>query len=296
MRRPVGVDAGQRLRLLVAGIPLLWLAVFFLAPYLLVLRTSLADPVIGQPPYSPLFDSHGGLQLTLDNYRLLLGDRLFIGSYLQSLRIAAVSTLLCLVVGYPMAYAIARSPRPWRTLLLLLVILPFWSSFLLRIYAWMGLLGTHGVVNTLLLEAGLIERPIALMYNNAATYLGIVYTYLPFMVLPLYAVLEKHEAALREAALDLGARPLRVFIDITLPLSLPGVIAGSMLVFIPAIGEFVIPALLGGLDTRMIGRALFDEFFINRDWPLASAVATVLLVVLVLPLVVFQRGQARTHP
>ena len=296
MRRRGPADAGSRLRRLVAGVPLLWLALFFLAPYLLVLRTSLADPVIGQPPYSPLFDASGGLQLTLDNYRLLLGDRLFIGSYLESLRIAAVSTLLCLMVGYPMAYGIARSPRPWRTLLLLLVILPFWSSFLLRIYAWMGLLGTHGVVNTLLLEAGLIERPISLMYNNAAVYLGIVYTYLPFMVLPLYSVLEKHEVALREAALDLGARPLRVFTDITLPLSLPGVIAGSMLVFIPAIGEFVIPALLGGLDTRMIGRALFDEFFINRDWPLASAVATVLLVVLVLPLVIFQRGQARAHP
>jgi putrescine transport system permease protein len=269
---------------------------FFLAPFLLVFRTSLADPVIGQPPFTPLLDGAGALQLTLDNYRLLLNDSLFLSSYAGSLRIAAVSTLLCLLVGYPMAYAIARSPQPWRTLLLLLVILPFWSSFLLRIYAWMGLLGAHGVVNSLLLGIGLIERPLALMYNDAAVYLGIVYTYLPFMVLPLYSVLEKHEISLREAALDLGARPLRVFLDVTLPLSFPGIVAGCMLVFIPAVGEFVIPALLGGLDTQMIGRALFDEFFINRDWPLASAVATVLLFVIVLPLMVFQRGQERAHP
>lgn len=296
MRGHRSTDGGRGLRLLIAGVPIAWLVVFFLAPFLLVLRTSLADPVIGQPPFTPLFDATGTLRITLDNYRLLLGDTLFLTSYMESLRIAAVSTVLCLLVGYPMAYAIARSPIPWRTVLLLLVILPFWSSFLLRIYAWMGLLGTHGIVNSVLLALGLVERPLALMYNDAAVYLGIVYTYLPFMVLPLYAVLEKHDSALREAALDLGAPPFRVFIDITLPLSLPGIIAGSMLVFIPAIGEFVIPALLGGLDTRMIGRALFDEFFINRDWPLASAVATVLLLVLVLPLMVFQRGQARTHP
>ncbi len=283
-------------RLVIAGIPILWLGLFFLAPFLLVFRTSFADPVIAQPPFTPLFDAAGGIHATLDNYTLLLNDSLFLSSYLGSVRIAAISTLLCLIAGYPMAYAIARSPQPWRTLLLLLVILPFWSSFLLRIYAWMGLLGTHGVINSLLLDLGLIQRPLALMYNDAAVYLGIVYTYLPFMVLPLYAVLEKHEIALREAALDLGARPLRVFTDITLPLSMPGVVAGSMLVFIPAIGEFVIPALLGGLDTRMIGRALFDEFFINRDWPLAAAVATVLLLVIVLPLMVFQRGQARAHP
>ena len=284
------------LRWLIAGLPIAWLGMFFLAPFLLVFRTSLADPVIGQPPFTLLFDGAGALQLTLDNYRLLLNDSLFLSSYAGSLRIAAVSTLLCLLAGYPMAYAIARSPQPWRILLLLLVILPFWSSFLLRIYAWMGLLGAHGVVNSLLLGIGLIERPLALMYNDAAVYLGIVYTYLPFMVLPLYSVLEKHEISLREAALDLGARPIRVFLDITLPLSLPGIVAGCMLVFIPAVGEFVIPALLGGLDTQMIGRALFDEFFINRDWPLASAVATVLLLVIVLPLMVFQRGQERAHP
>ena len=286
----------RAVRLLVAGLPLIWLSLFFLAPFLLVFRTSLADPVIGQPPFTPVFDDAGAWSLTLDNYRLLLNDSLFLSSYLGSLRIAAIATLICLIVGYPMAYAIAHSPRRWRTVLLLLVILPFWSSFLLRIYAWMGLLGTHGVLNTLLLDIGLIERPLALMYNDAAVYLGIVYTYLPFMVLPLYAVLEKHDMAIREAALDLGAPPLRVFADITLPLSMPGVIAGSMLVFIPAIGEFVIPSLLGGLDTRMIGRALFDEFFINRDWPLASAVATVLLLVIVLPLMLFQRGQERAHP
>ncbi len=295
MSLPRRAPGDRRIRLLVAGLPLAWLGVFFLAPFLMVLRTSLADPVIAQPPFTPLIDPSGGFQLTLDNYRLLFRDSLFLWSYLESVRIAAVSTLLCLLVGYPMAYAIARSPQPWRNVFLLMVILPFWSSFLLRIYAWMGLLGTHGLVNTVLLDLGLADRPLALMYNDAAVYLGIVYTYLPFMVLPLYAVLEKHQLALREAALDLGARPLRVFTDITLPLSLPGVVAGSMLVFIPAIGEYVIPALLGGLDTRMIGRALFDEFFINRDWPLASAVATVLLIVIVLPLMVFQRGQERAQ-
>ncbi len=286
----------RAVRIVVAGLPLVWLGLFFLAPFLLVFRTSLADPIIGQPPFTPVFDASGAWSLTLDNYRLLLSDSLFLSSYLGSLRIAAIATLICLVVGYPMAYAIAHSPRRWRTVLLLLVILPFWSSFLLRIYAWMGLLGTHGVLNTLLIDLGIIQRPLALMYNDAAVYLGIVYTYLPFMVLPLYAVLEKHDMTICEAALDLGARPLSVFVDITLPLSLPGVIAGSMLVFIPSIGEFVIPALLGGLDTQMIGRSLFDEFFINRDWPLASAVATVLLLVIVLPLMLFQRGQERAHP
>ena len=296
MSRSQGVNGQRLFRAVTSGLPTLWLCVFFLAPFALVLKISLADPVIGQPPFTPLIDAAGSLRLTLDNYRLVFSDSLFLASYLGSLRIAAIASLICLFVGYPMAYAIARTPQPWRTLLLLLVMLPFWSSFLLRIYAWMGLLGTHGALNTGLLALGWIERPLALMYNDFAVYLGIVYTYLPFMVLPLYAVLEKQDPDLHEAAEDLGATPWRVFIDITLPLSVPGIIGGLMLVFIPAVGEYVIPTLLGGLDTRMIGRALFDEFFVNRDWPLASAVATVLLLVVVLPVMIFQRGQGRAHP
>jgi putrescine transport system permease protein len=280
----------------VGGAPTLWLAIFFLAPFALLLKISLAEPVVGQPPFTPLFDAGGDMRISFDSYRLVFGDALFFSSFLGSLRIAAVATLSCLLAGYPMAYAIARSPQPWRTLLLLLVMLPFWSSFLLRIYAWMGMLGTHGTINSVLLALGWISQPLPLMYNTFAVYLGIVYTYLPFMVLPLYAVLEKQEADLREAAEDLGARPREVFLDVTLPLSLPGIVGGSMLVFIPVVGEFVIPTLLGGLDTHMIGRALFDEFFVNRDWPLASAVAIVLLFVIVLPVMVFQRGQAREHP
>jgi putrescine transport system permease protein len=287
-------------RAVIAGIPLAWLGLFFLAPFALVLTISVADPVVGQPPYAPLLarGADGALQWqgTLDNYRALFADGLYLQSYLGALRIALVSTVLCLLVGYPMAYAIARLQGAWRTIALLLVILPFWSSFLLRVYAWMGLLGTHGTVNGLLLALGWIERPLALMYNDFAVYLGIVYTYLPFMILPLYAVLERHEQALGEAAQDLGARPLAVFLDVTLPLSVPGIVAGSLLVFVPAIGEFVIPSLLGGLDTLMIGRTLYDEFFINRDWPLAAAVATVLLAIVVLPVVLFQRGRLQEHP
>jgi putrescine transport system permease protein len=282
------------------GLPLAWLALFFVAPFGMVFKISLADPVIGQPPFTPLLapaaDGAWRWGGTLENYRELVADDLYLRSYLGSVRIALVSTLCCLLLGYPMAYAIARARGAWRTLLLLLVILPFWSSFLLRVYAWMGLLGTHGLVNDALLALGLIERARPLLYNDAAVYLGIVYTYLPFMILPLYAVLEKHEEALREAAADLGATPLGVFRDITLPLSVPGIVAGSLLVFIPALGEFVIPSLLGGLDTLMIGRTLYDEFFINRDWPLASAVASVLLLIVVLPIMLFQRGQLREHP
>jgi putrescine transport system permease protein len=290
----------RRYRYVIAGLPLAWLLLFFLAPFALVLMISFADPIIGQPPYTWLVEraSDGTLawHASLENYRALFADTLYARSYFGALRIAFVSTVLCLLVGYPMAYAIARARGAWRTIGLLLVILPFWSSFLLRVYAWMGLLGMHGPVNGALLALGWIERPLALMYNDFAVYLGIVYTYLPFMILPLYAVLEKHERALDEAAQDLGARPHQVFLDVTLPLSLPGIVAGSLLVFVPAIGEFVIPSLLGGLDTLMIGRTLFDEFFINRDWPLAAAVATVLLAIVVAPVMLFQRGQLREHP
>ena len=284
LRRP------ERLwRRTVAGVPYLWLLVFFLAPFAIVLRISFADPLIGQPPFTPLYDEAQGIQLTADNYRFLTEDDLYWVSYLKSMRIAAVATLLCLLIGYPMAYAIARARPVWRNVLLLLVILPFWTSFLLRVYAWMGMLSGQGVVNKALLALGLVDQPVQILYTDLAVYLGIVYTYLPFMILPLYATLERLDGDLLDAAADLGGRPRQAFLDVTLPLSAPGVVAGSMLVFIPALGEFVIPSLLGGLDTLMIGRTLYDEFFVNRDWPLASAVASVLVLILVLPIVVFQR-------
>lgn len=273
----------------VTGVPYLWLLVFFLAPFAIVLRISFADPLIGQPPFTPLYDEAQGIQLTADNYRFLTEDDLYWVSYLKSVRIAAVATLLCLLIGYPMAYGIARARAVWRNVLLLLVILPFWTSFLLRVYAWMGMLSGQGVVNKTLLALGLVDQPVQILYTDLAVYLGIVYTYLPFMILPLYATLERLDGDLLDAAADLGGRPRQAFLDITLPLSVPGVVAGSMLVFIPALGEFVIPSLLGGIDTLMIGRTLYDEFFVNRDWPLASAVATVLVLILVLPIVVFQR-------
>ncbi len=273
----------------VAGVPYLWLLVFFLAPFVIVLRISFADPLIGQPPFTPLHDEAQGLQLTADNYRFLTEDDLYWVSYLKSMRIALIATLLCLLIGYPMAYGIARARAVWRNVLLLLVMLPFWTSFLLRVYAWMGMLSGQGVVNKALLALGLVDQPVQILYTDFAVCLGIVYTYLPFMILPLYAVLERLDGDLLDAAADLGGGPRQAFLDITLPLSAPGVVAGSMLVFIPALGEFVIPSLLGGLDTLMIGRTLYDEFFINRDWPLASAVASVLVLILVLPIVAFQR-------
>lgn len=273
----------------VVGIPYFWLLLFFLAPFAIVLRISFADPIIGLPPFTPLYDAEQGLYLTADNYRFLTEDDLYWVSYLKSIRIATVSTLLCLLIGYPMAYSIARASGAWRHILLLLVILPFWTSFLLRVYAWMGMLAGHGVLNQALLGLGLIERPLQILYTDFAVYLGIVYSYLPFMILPLYATLERLDGNLLDAAADLGGRPRQAFFDITLPVSLPGVVAGCLLVFIPALGEFVIPALLGGLDTLMIGKTLYDEFFINRDWPLASAVATVLVLLLLAPIVLFQR-------
>mgnify|MGYP001565405245 FL=1 len=282
-------------RCMAIGLPYAWLVLFFFVPFLLVFKISLADPIVGQPPFTSLFSSGGTslLNITWDNYRFLFDDDLYLVSYLKSLQIAFISTLLCLALGYPLAYAIARARPPWRNVLLLLIILPFWTSFLLRVYAWMGVLGDHGLINNLLMWLGIIERPLKILYTDLAVYLGILYSYLPYMVLPLYASLERLDPDLHEAAADLGAAPLSVFRDITLPLSLPGIIAGSLLVFIPAIGEFVIPSLLGGLDSLMIGRTLYDEFFSNRDWPLSAAVATVLLLILVLPIMVFQHYQAR---
>jgi putrescine transport system permease protein len=279
------------------ALPYAWLLLFLLGPFLIILKISLADPIVAQPPFTPLFDfatdAAERIYVTLDNYRFVLSDRLYLFTYLNSLKLATVSTLLCLLIGYPMAYGIARAQPVNRNLLLMLVVLPFWISFLLRVYAWMGLLGTHGTINNLLLWMGLIDAPLKLLYTETAIFIGMVYSYLPFMILPLYANLERLDPALREAASDLGGRPRQVFIDVTLPLSLPGVIAGCLLVFIPAMGEFVIPALLGGPESLMIGRVLFDEFFANRDWPVAAADAVLLLAILLVPIGLFQYFEAR---
>ena len=258
---------------------------------------SFADPIVALPPFTPLIDwVESGLdriKFTFDNYAFLFQDIYYATFYFSSIKIASIGTFFCLLLGYPMAYFIARQPSSRRNFLLLGVILPFWISFLLRVYAWIGLLNSRGVINNALLGIGIIDEPLPLIYNDFAVYLGIVYSYLPFMILPLYANLERLDLDLHDAAADLGARRSQVFFDVTLPLSRPGIIAGCLLVFIPAMGEFIIPALLGGSDTLMIGRALWDEFFINRDWPVASAVSVVLLLILVLPMMWFQRAQAR---
>jgi putrescine transport system permease protein len=274
------------------AIPYLWLLVFFLAPFAIILKISLADPVIAQPPFTPFFDDAGSITATADNYAFLLTDKLYAVTYVKSVFMAAVATMLCLALGFPMAYGIARSSESTRNLLLLLIILPFWISFLLRVYAWMGLLNNYGVINNILMWMNLIEKPIAFMYTDFAIYVGLVYSYLPFMVLPLYATLERMDLDLVEAAQDLGAKPSQAFWDVTWPLARPGVIAGCLLVFIPAMGEYVIPYLLGGPESLLIGRVLFDEFFVNRDWPLASSVAIILLLLLVVPIVFLQRSQA----
>jgi putrescine transport system permease protein len=272
-RRAVVRDGRRRWLRRALVVPYAWLLLFFLAPFLIVLKISVADPIVALPPFTPLFDwaaeGWSRLQATFDNYLFLFQDR------------------------YPMAYFIARQPPRRRNLLLLGVILPFWISFLLRVYAWIGLLNTNGVINNTLMAIGVIDQPLHLIYNDFAVYVGIVYSYLPFMILPLYANLERLDLSLLEAAADLGAKRWRAFVDVTLPLSMPGIIGGSLLVFIPAIGEFIIPALLGGSDTLMIGRALWDEFFSNRDWPVASAVSVVLLMILVLPMMWFQKVQGQ---
>jgi putrescine transport system permease protein len=281
------MSAGAR-RAWVLALPVAWMAVFFLAPFAIVASISVAEVAEGLPPYGwPEGGASGA------NFRLLWEDGFYIEAYLRSLRVAAISALLCLAVGYPMALAIARAPERWRATLLVLVILPFWTSFLLRITAWIGILQDGGWLNALLLASGLADEPVQLLYTDLAMYLGITYCYLPFMVLPLYATLSKLDPALLEAAADLGAKPWRSFLTVTLPLSLPGIIAGTMLVFIPAVGEFVIPELLGGPGAQLIGRVLWTEFFQNRDWPLASALAVVLLLALVLPIALFQWRAAR---
>jgi putrescine transport system permease protein len=287
--------AGQRW---VIAAPTLWLLVFFLAPVLIVLNISFAEfSPLGRPPYEPIlrWAENGALQLRiqLESYQYLLNESLYIGAWIYSIKVAAVSTLLCLLLGYPMAYAIARSSPTARNVYLMLVILPFWTSFLLRVYAWIGLLKTDGVINQVLMWLHVIHEPLRMMNTSFAVYVGIVYSYLPFMILPLYANLEKHDLTLLEAAQDLGCGPVRAFLRITLPLSLPGIVAGSLLVFIPAVGEYVIPSLLGSTDQLMIAKLLSDEFFMNRDWPRACAVAIAMLLLLLIPILVLQRFQNR---
>ena len=293
----------QKLQLSLNGViiavPFYWLLIFFLAPFVIVFKISVAESLIASPPFSPLFDiaQNGALSvhLVFDNYAYLWEDSLYIKTYVNSIRISTISTILCLLLGYPIAYAIVRSTPTTRFVLLMLIILPFWTSFLLRIYAWMGLLADQGTINNILIYFGLINRPIRLMYSEFAVHIGIVYSYLPFMILPLYANMEKLDHTIHEAAADLGARPFTTFFTVTLPLTTPGIMAGSLLVFIPATGEFVIPDLLGGGNVLMIGRVLYNEFNANHDWPVASAVAIVLLLVLVIPMMLYQRIQSKEN-
>jgi putrescine transport system permease protein len=295
-----GAGGRSWLRWLVVIIPYAWSLLFFLVPFLIVFKISFSTSAIAQPPYTPVFNSFGDLadgirQFTVDNYVWLTQDSLYLRSYVSSLVIAVVSTFLVLLVGFPMAYGMARAPRSWHPTLVMLVILPFWTSFLIRVYAWIGILKKEGLLNAFLMWAHIINEPLTILNTNWAVYIGIVYSYLPFMVLPLYAALERLDNTLLEAAADLGCPPIKAFWKITWPLALPGVIAGCFLVFIPVTGEFVIPDLLGGSGTLMIGKTLWSEFFNNRDWPLSSAVAVILLLILVIPIVIFQNQQQRAQ-
>ena len=296
----MGREAKLR-RIVIIAIPYLWLLALFLAPFAIVAKISLSDLAIAQPPYTPTFDLAEGWQgfvaflsaLDFENYFWLLDDALYINAFLSSLWIATLSTVLALLVAFPLAYGMARAPLSWRPILVMLVILPFWTSFLIRVYAWIGILRTEGLLNQFLIWTGMVSEPLQIMNTTTAVYIGIVYSYLPFMVLPIYATLEKMDESLLEAAIDLGCTRLSAFWMITVPLAMPGIVAGSFLVFIPALGEFVIPDLLGGSDTLMMGRTLWNEFFSNRDWPVASAVAIVLLITIVAPIVIFQRHLER---
>ena len=291
MDSPIQQDTVWR-RVAIA-MPYIWLLVFFLTPFVIILKISLADPAIAQPPYTPTIDEHGDINITFDNFIFVLTDKLYALTYLKSIVLAASATVFALLLGFPMAYGISRATAATRSLLLLLIILPFWISFLLRVYAWMGLMNNYGVINNTLMWLGFIDQPIQIMYTDFAVLVGLTYSYLPFMVLPLYATLEKLDLDLVEAAQDLGASSTRAFWDVTWPLARPGVIAGCLLVFIPATGEYVIPYLLGGPNSMLIGRVLFEEFFTNRDWPLASAVAIVMLLLLIAPIMLLQHYQLR---
>jgi len=293
--------AFQRLGLtgktLVTSVPYLWLLLFFLVPFVIVLKISFSTAQIAMPPYAPLLhwisDKVVQVQLDFGNFLFLIQDNLYWKAYLTSIGIALVSTVLCLLIGYPIAYSIARSDPSRRSFLMLMIVLPFWTSFLLRVYAWIGLLKNNGLVNNALMALGVIDQPIQMLQTDFAVYIGMVYSYLPFMILPLYANLEKMDLTLLEAAADLGSKPWEAFLKVTLPLSMPGIIAGCLLVFIPAVGEFVIPSLLGDPGMLMIGKVLWTEFFNNRDWPVASAVAIALLLFLVLPIMYLDRAQNR---
>ncbi|MCR8549128.1 ABC transporter permease subunit [Salipiger sp. P9] len=290
-------------RFALIAVPYLWLLVLFLVPFVIVLKISLSDVALARPPYTPQLDFSAGWEglktffseLDFENFVFLTTDSLYWKAYLSSLKIAALSTVLTLLVGYPVAYGMARAATEWRPTLLMLVILPFWTSFLIRVYSWMGILSTEGVLNTVLLKIGIISDPLMIMNTPTAVYIGIVYTYLPFMVLPIYSALEKMDESLIEAAEDLGCSRFAAFWLVTWPLSKNGIIAGCFLVFIPALGEFVIPSLLGGSGTLMIGKVLFEEFFSNRDWPVASAVAVILLLILIIPIILFQRNEQKAR-
>ena len=287
-------------RWLIVIVPYIWLAFFFLGPFFIVLKISLSDTAIAMPPYTPVFQGFGAIgdfisQLDFENYSFLASDSLYISAYLNSLRIAVISTFLLLLIGYPIALAMARAPAGIRPMLVMLVILPFWTSFLIRVYAWIGILKPEGLLTVLFQSLGFLgpDEQVNIFRTDYAIFIGVVYSYLPFMILPLYAALEKMDGTLLEAASDLGCPPWKAFWKITFPLSLPGVIAGSMICFIPITGEFVSPDLLGGADTLMIGKTLWTEYSGNRDWPLASAVAVILLLVLVIPIMIFQNQQQK---
>ncbi|MDR7025574.1 putrescine transport system permease protein [Pseudomonas peli] len=283
-------------RHLVIGVPFLWLFLFFMLPFFIVLKISFAEADVAIPPYTDVYtwvENKFTLVLNLGNYIFLSEDALYLAAYLGSLKMAAVSTLLCLVIGFPMAYAIARADKDKQMVLLLLIMMPTWTAILIRVYAWMGILSNNGLLNGFLMWLGLINEPLQILNTNLAVYIGIVYSYLPFMILPLFANLVKHDQSLLEAAADLGSSTYNSFWKITVPLAKNGIIAGCMLVFIPVVGEFVIPELLGGPETLMIGKVLWQEFFNNRDWPVASALAVVMLAILIVPIILFNRNQAK---
>jgi len=287
---------------MVVLLPYLWLAIFFLAPFVIVLKISLSQSVLAPPHYTPVLDLTAGwqglkefaAQLSLDSFRLLASDSLYLLSYVKSLQVAAISTALLFALGYPIAYGMARAPRAWQPMLVMAVVLPFWTSFLIRIYAWINILQRDGLLNDVLMRLHIIDAPAAWLSSDTAIYIGMVYSYLPFMVLPLYASLEKIDESLLEAASDLGCPSWKAFWLVTFPLSLPGVAAGALLSFIPIVGEFVIPDLLGGSESQMIGQTLWTEFFSNRDWPVASAIAIALLGLLLVPLLFYERLQQRS--
>ncbi|WP_339515683.1 ABC transporter permease subunit [Pseudomonas sp. RL_15y_Pfl2_60] len=283
-------------RHVVIGIPFIWLFLFFLLPFIIVMKISFAEADVAIPPYTEIYTwAEGQLSiiLNLGNYIFLTEDELYLAAYLGSLKMAFISTLICLFIGYPMAYAIARANKEMQTVYLLLVMMPTWTAILIRVYAWMGILSNNGILNSFLMSIGVISEPLQILNTNFAVYIGIVYSYLPFMILPLFANLVKHDHSLLEAASDLGSSTFNSFWKITVPLSKNGIIAGCMLVFIPAVGEFVIPELLGGPETLMIGKVLWQEFFNNRDWPVASALAVVMLALLIVPIILFNRNQAK---